>query len=364
MPDGIPAGITGEDVAMAISDFDADVAHEFAPSTGYDLVCNGKRYPPKAIIGLAARRIAGRTLTPNDFKGGEGSRCFRILRNLGFDVQPKPGQADIRFAVITENDESQWNDETERRYHFPKRYFKFLAPGTRVVYYKGQMKDDRYAARRLSPTPHYFGLAVISKVFPDPESIKGDFYATVEDFQPFSKSVEAKTASGFVEEISPNRITNYWRDGVRQISEDVYDQIVYAAVSQVAVSLQRRFSVLSTEESTPAKFIEGATREVAVNAYERNPRARKACVDHYGFNCAVCGFNFATFYGEIGEGFVHVHHLKDLATIGGEYEVDPIEDLRPVCPNCHAMLHTDTPAISIENLRAIVERQSRHPRLA
>ena len=53
----------------------------------------------------------------------------------------------------------------------------------------------------------------------------------------------------------------------------------------------------------------------------------------------VCEFNFEAFYGERGKGFIHVHHLSSLAEIGQEYEVDPVNDLRPVCPNCHAMLH-------------------------
>jgi hypothetical protein len=174
MAGGIPDGITGNDVAKAIAAFDAGILHEFAPSIKYDLAFNGKRYPPKAIIGLAARRIAGRTLTPYDFKGGEGSRCFRILRELGFDVLPKTNAERVQFAVITENDESQWHDETGIRYHFPKRYFKFLPPGTNVVYYKGKLKDDSFAVKRLSPEPHYFGLATIGKVYPDPESMKGE----------------------------------------------------------------------------------------------------------------------------------------------------------------------------------------------
>lgn len=108
------------------------------------------------------------------------------------------------------------------------------------------------------------------------------------------------------------------------------------------------------EVSTPSLYIEGAVRTVAVNAYERNPNARRACVEHYGYACAVCEFDFAGVYGAIGEGFIHVHHLRDLATVGEEYEVDPIQDLRPVCPNCHAMLHRETPAMSISKLRSIV----------
>ncbi|MGO8752077.1 MAG: hypothetical protein ACLQNE_39570 [Thermoguttaceae bacterium] len=106
------------------------------------------------------------------------------------------------------------------------------------------------------------------------------------------------------------------------------------------------------------KYVEGSANPVQVNAYERNPGARKACIRHWGCDCAVCGFSFITVYGEIGDGFIHVHHLLDLATIGEEYEVDPITDLRPVCPNCHAMLHRTRPAMSIENLRAAVEQRA------
>lgn len=101
------------------------------------------------------------------------------------------------------------------------------------------------------------------------------------------------------------------------------------------------------------KYLEGATKKITVNAYERNPNARQICLEEYGFMCSVCNFNFELEFGEIGKGFIHVHHLKPLADIGNEYELDPIKDLRPVCPNCHAMLHRKRPAYSIEELRII-----------
>lgn len=103
------------------------------------------------------------------------------------------------------------------------------------------------------------------------------------------------------------------------------------------------------------KYVEGARKQVRVNAYERDPRARKACLKAHGLNCKVCGFNFETRYGALGKGFIHVHHLKPLALTDGEYELDPVADLRPVCPNCHAMLHRSEEALSIEELRAILE---------
>lgn len=100
------------------------------------------------------------------------------------------------------------------------------------------------------------------------------------------------------------------------------------------------------------KYYEGAISYVMVNAYERNPAARQACVKYHGTNCAVCGFNFAATYGEIGAGFIHVHHLKPLASVKKSYQVDPINDLRPVCPNCHAMLHRSS--LSVEELAALI----------
>jgi 5-methylcytosine-specific restriction protein A len=57
---------------------------------------------------------------------------------------------------------------------------------------------------------------------------------------------------------------------------------------------------------------------------------------------------FAERYGSRAAQFIQVHHLKPLAEVGGEYEVDPIADLRPVCPNCHAVIHTFKPPLSIE----------------
>lgn len=101
------------------------------------------------------------------------------------------------------------------------------------------------------------------------------------------------------------------------------------------------------------RFIEGARIETTVTRFERNPKARKDCLMHYGYGCLVCSMNFEQVYGEIGRNFIHVHHEVEISTIGEEYEIDPINDLKPVCPNCHAMLHKRKPAYSIDELREI-----------
>lgn len=102
---------------------------------------------------------------------------------------------------------------------------------------------------------------------------------------------------------------------------------------------------------------EGAVMQVTINAYERNPRARRMCLEVYGHKCIVCEFDFESHYGDIGREFIHVHHLQELSTIRAEYEVDPIRDLRPVCPNCHAMLHRrKNPAFTIDELKERLHR--------
>ncbi|MEZ8027443.1 HNH endonuclease [Enterovibrio norvegicus] len=101
----------------------------------------------------------------------------------------------------------------------------------------------------------------------------------------------------------------------------------------------------------PSEFIEGAVKQVTINSYERDAKARAVCIAKHKAICQVCNFDFEAIYGAIGKGFIHIHHKVDLATIGKSYQVDPINDLIPVCPNCHAMLHTEEPAMDIEKLK-------------
>lgn len=115
--------------------------------------------------------------------------------------------------------------------------------------------------------------------------------------------------------------------------------------------------LLGDEVDESQLYHEGTVRQISVNAYERDPAARSACLAHYGTDCAVCGFSFQEVYGEIGEGSIHVHHLIPLAAIGRDYVVDAINDLRPVCPNCHAVIHLRRPPHSIKEVRHMLRRQ-------
>jgi hypothetical protein len=108
---------------------------------------------------------------------------------------------------------------------------------------------------------------------------------------------------------------------------------------------------LPEEPHSFEEFREGSAHSVVASRYERDPNARAACLAHFGPVCAACDQDLAALYGEVALGLIHVHHLISLASIRRAYAVDPINDLRPVCPNCHAVIHRRDPPYSIAEIR-------------
>lgn len=109
-------------------------------------------------------------------------------------------------------------------------------------------------------------------------------------------------------------------------------------------------------EKSPDGYSEGKEYYSHAVGYERNSDARKLCIEHYGYKCAVCGFDFEETYGEAGRGYIEVHHIVPVSMRGGSYLVDPIRDLRPLCSNCHSIIHKGNPVFSIEELRKMVRK--------
>jgi len=123
-------------------------------------------------------------------------------------------------------------------------------------------------------------------------------------------------------------------------------------------AIEQRLNELldSYQASFAEPLIHGAAKSVSVTMYERNPIARQQCIAHYGSFCFACGFSFGDVYGETAEGFIHVHHLRAIADRGGEHKVNPIKDLRPICPNCHAVIHFQDPPLSIPELKMMLKQ--------
>ena len=96
--------------------------------------------------------------------------------------------------------------------------------------------------------------------------------------------------------------------------------------------------------------------------FRRNPGLRKQAISTYGLSCYVCKFNFAKCYGSVGDGFVEIHHENPLAEriefLSGIRTSTTVENVKPVCSNCHRMLHRETPAMSIRQLAERLMEQS------
>ena len=110
-------------------------------------------------------------------------------------------------------------------------------------------------------------------------------------------------------------------------------------------------------EETSTGFKEGAELRVISKRYERNRLNRELCLLNKGYKCSVCGFDFEQTYGIIGRHFIHVHHVTPVSQIGPDYIIDPVKDLIPVCPNCHAMLHRKDPPYLPEEMKTIFETE-------
>lgn len=188
-------------------------------------------------------------------------------------------------------------------------------------------------------------------------------YACLVEGRLFNRTMNIVATKYFLEKILEDNGIQFLLNALQSLSLhiDYYENISGHNVvgrKQILADYLKRYAepdgYFSEEFNDDEKLKEGLTKKISVNIYERNPIARKRCIEYYGAKCKICDFDFEEKYGEIGKGFIHVHHLVDIATIGKEYEVDFINDLIPVCPNCHAMLHKRKPAYSIDEIKMLV----------
>lgn len=116
------------------------------------------------------------------------------------------------------------------------------------------------------------------------------------------------------------------------------------------------FETKSIEEELENFYVSEGKKVITYGTrYERNPKLREKAIQIHGNSCQVCQFSFEKTYGEIGKGFIEVHHIKPLYMTNGEQEVNPVTDLIPVCPNCHRMIHRKkSEVLSIEELKETI----------
>jgi hypothetical protein len=268
-----------------------------------------------------------------------------------------------RVAVFARNHRGYLDEAVARNAARPERFTTFRSSkrwvrahaanvehGTLKIYFAplGGDKGIEYAAmlHRVHLDPNADDPVTQEVLFTELESTRKEGL-----WEQFDQKVQTLYVISHCEQlVKPFPITELIKasDGT-PISQDY--SYSYSLVREHQPVPASDFETYPEEIPEPSRYFEGATKTVSVNVYERSSGARAACLAHHGHACAVCKFDFEATYGELGQGFIHVHHLKFLSTVDQEYEVDPIEDLCPVCPNCHAMIHRTDPPLSIGDLR-------------
>ncbi|MBK9470033.1 MAG: HNH endonuclease [Gammaproteobacteria bacterium] len=157
-------------------------------------------------------------------------------------------------------------------------------------------------------------------------------------------------------EINVHRLTSALDDG------DTAQLTSATDIAGVCLSLLLTLLPLEEDEgATPAlyeaRLPEGACTKVVVNKYERSPANRAACIAVHGSVCKVCGFDFGKFYGQFGQGYIEVHHRIPIAKMSGNYVVNPVTDLVPLCSNCHSVVHRHNPPVDPEVLAGVIKEK-------
>ena len=142
---------------------------------------------------------------------------------------------------------------------------------------------------------------------------------------------------------------------VKEFKDTTPVQIVWAFEQYPYEAFEEKPLSLLNEDQ---QFYEGAVTKIFINKYERNPLARRMCIAHHGAFCNVCLFDFHITYGELGDGYIHVHHIIPISSLGKSYVLIPELDLIPVCPNCHCMIHKKSPPINLTDLKNIINQNA------
>jgi 5-methylcytosine-specific restriction protein A len=144
----------------------------------------------------------------------------------------------------------------------------------------------------------------------------------------------------------------------------VIDQNDEASNEQLVLQLVVPFfgmmaALIGVEENEPETTGETEGRAIPSLGvrYERKKVNSEACIQLKGSRCLACGFDFAETYGPVGIGFIEVHHVKPIATLGADYRLNIETDLVPLCANCHAMAHREEPPLTTERLKSLVDER-------
>jgi len=222
---------------------------------------------------------------------------------------------------------------------------------TSVYYYRsvGTIPPHRFKTLHIWLRTH--GIDLLDH-FPKSDILAAESYGTW-----FRKELDQfRVSSEEFAQISDLRVPTLDRilSGVTQSPHRETRDAIEAGIEEVTVEHLHDHpedALTPAIEAEVIQFLEGVAQKLWITRYERNPKSRKECLALYGYKCSVCGFDFEKTYGEIGKHYIEVHHLIPLSKYEEGRAVNPEHDLRPVCSNCHSIIHRRDPIYSIEELQ-------------
>lgn len=337
----IPDSITAEHITAAAMELDRNVDHPFHESTKFDVLIENRRYPPKAILGLAAKLAANVDLTPADFTGGVGSKCFRILNELGFAIVPKssmgsshrfvPGRLYNRKNDIHDvfGGNRQGGIATTTTSSF---IFLFTSSiGDSYGYRDGWTEDGIFLftgeGQRGDQTFTRGNKAIRDHVR---ES------KTLELFESLGKGKSYRFVGSFM--------CDSWEiQSGPDLDGSVRDIIVFHLVPLVGepVDSPEPSSIPSSfEDLRQLAFNASNTsalprRQVLQNAYFRSHVVKKYVLMRAKGQCELCGSD-APFLRKDGSPYLEPHHTRRVSDDGPDHP----RWVGAICPNCHREIHS------------------------
>ena len=149
---------------------------------------------------------------------------------------------------------------------------------------------------------------------------------------------------------------------ITRTAGDQYDDTEFATTARNVMApllaamaeLMGREDFISTDGDALGGEVEGEEKKYFITRRERSRRNRLLCLSIHGHRCAACQNDPTEYFTSISS-IVEVHHIEPIATLTSPRPYNPATDLVPLCPNCHRMVHTREPALSVAELRTIIE---------
>lgn len=337
----IPDSLTAEHIFAAAAKLDGNVNHPFHESTKFDVLIENRRHPPKAILGVASKIAANVDLSPSDFTGGTGSKCFRILEDLGFKIVRKWGMSSSHKFVQGR----LYNRKNHIHDVFGGNRQAGIAPSesSSFIFIFSSSAGDLYGYRDGWSDDGFFLFTG--------EGQKGN-----QTFTRGNKAIRDHVRDGKTIELfeSLGKDKNYRYLGSfmcdswdTQSGPDVdgatRDIIAFHLVPLVAEASdipELSGAVVSLDELRRQAFDASNTnalprKQVLQNAYFRSNVVKRYVLTRANGKCESCGQQ-APFNRRDGTPYLEPHHTRRVSDEGPDHP----RWVGAICPNCHREIHS------------------------